>query len=89
MVFFIFIQILIEHSVSNSGVPDQTPRTGASDLDLCCLPMSHKKDARLIWVYLNLFLFGYIITFINGISDIRNAHFMHSLDFDSHSIQSN
>ena len=22
----------------------------ASDLDLHCLPMSHKKDARLIWV---------------------------------------
>ena len=21
-----------------------------SDLGLCCLPMSHKKDARLIWV---------------------------------------
>ena len=34
MVFFIFIQILIEHSA-------------ASDLGLHCLPMS-KKDARLI-----------------------------------------
>ena len=89
MEFFIFIQILIEHSVSNSGDPDQTQHSAASDLGLCCLPMSHKKDARLMLVHLNLFLFGYIITFINGISDNRNAHFMHSLDFDPHSIQSN
>ena len=46
MVFFIFIQILI----SNSGEPDQTPRFVASDLVLHCLPSSHKKDPRLIWV---------------------------------------
>ena len=26
------------------------PRTAASDLGLCGLPMSHKKDARLKWV---------------------------------------
>ena len=24
--------------------------SAASDLDLHCLPMSHKKNARLIWV---------------------------------------
>ena len=24
--------------------------TAASDLGLCCLSMSHRKDARLIWV---------------------------------------
>ena len=35
---------------TNSGGPDQTPRFAASDLTLYCLPMSHKKDARLIWV---------------------------------------
>ena len=34
----------------NSGDPDQTPRSAASDLGLHCLSMSHKKDARLIWV---------------------------------------
>ena len=34
---FHFIQILIERSV-------------ASDFGLYCLPMSHKKDAGLIWV---------------------------------------
>ena len=27
-----------------------TPRSVASDLGLHCLPMSHRKDARLIWV---------------------------------------
>ena len=35
---------------ANSGETDQTPRYAASDLVLHCLPMSHKKDARLIWV---------------------------------------
>ena len=47
MVSFIFIQFLI--LLANSGNPDQTPRYVASDLDLHCLPLSHKKDARLIW----------------------------------------
>ena len=49
--FFIFIQFLIiEYSVSNSGDPDQTPHSPASDLGMHCLPMSHKKGARRIWV---------------------------------------
>ena len=30
--------------------PDGTPSFAASRLGLICLPMSHKKDARLIWV---------------------------------------
>ena len=34
----------------NSGDPDQTPHSVASDLGLHCLPMSHKKDARHIWI---------------------------------------
>ena len=34
----------------NSGDPDQTPRSAASDLGLHRLHMSNKKDARLIWV---------------------------------------
>ena len=37
------IQILIEHSVSSSGDPDQTPHSVATDLGLHFLPMSHKK----------------------------------------------
>ena len=32
------------------GEPDQMPHFAASDLVLHCLPMSHKKDARLILV---------------------------------------
>ena len=52
MAFFIFIQILIKHSGrKQNGDPDQTPpHTAESDLGLHCLFMSHKKDARLIWV---------------------------------------
>ena len=39
----------------NSGDPDQTPHSLASDLGLHCLPMSNKKDARHIWVKMQLF----------------------------------
>ena len=35
---------------SNRIAPDGTPRFAASHLGLFCLPMYHKKDARLIWV---------------------------------------
>ena len=35
---------------ANSGDPDQTPHSVASDLARRCLPMSYKKDARHIWV---------------------------------------
>ena len=35
---------------ANSGDPDQTPHCAVSDIVLHCLPMSPKKDARLIWV---------------------------------------
>ena len=35
---------------ANSGDPDQTPHSVASDPGQHCLPMSHKKDARYIWV---------------------------------------
>ena len=40
---------------ANSGDPDQTPHSVASDLGLHFLPMSHKKDARHIWVKMQLF----------------------------------
>ena len=46
MVFLIFIQFFI----ANSGDPEQTPPFAASDLGLHCLPISQKKDARLILV---------------------------------------
>ena len=35
---------------ANDGYLNQRPRSVASDLGLHCLPMSHKKDAMLIWV---------------------------------------
>ena len=39
---------------ANRIAPDGTPRFAASHLGLFCLHMSHKKDARLIWVNLDL-----------------------------------
>ena len=35
---------------ANSGDPDQTLHSVAFDLGLHYLPMSHKNDARHIWV---------------------------------------
>ena len=42
----------------NSGDPDQTPHSVASDLGLRCLPMSHIKDARHIHVWVNKKRYG-------------------------------
>ena len=50
MVFFIFIQILIEHSVSKQWRPRSDADSAAPDLGLHCLPMSYKKGSRFIWV---------------------------------------
>ena len=44
---------------ANSGDPDQRQHSVASDLVRHFLPMSHKKDARHIWVKMQLF--GYLI----------------------------
>ena len=49
MVVYIFIQFL-NILKANSRDPDQTPHFAVSGLGLHCLPMSHKKGARLIWV---------------------------------------
>ena len=46
MELFTSIQILIEYYVSKQW----RHCSAASDLGLQWLPMSHKKDARLIWV---------------------------------------
>ena len=40
---------------ANSGDPDQTPHSVASDLSLPYLPLTHKKDAMHIWVKMQLF----------------------------------
>ena len=36
--------------LADSVDPDQMPRSAAYDLGLHCLPASHLRDARLIWV---------------------------------------
>ena len=35
---------------ANRIAQDGTPRFAASNLGLFCLPVSHRKDARLIWL---------------------------------------
>ena len=45
---------------ANRIVPDGTPRSAASHLGLCCLPMSHKRDARLKWVKFNIGILSWI-----------------------------
>ena len=56
MVFFIFIQILIDVKLANSGIPDQAQHSAASDQGLHCLRTYHKKEARRIRVKLPLSL---------------------------------
>ena len=46
---------------ANSGDPDQMPHSVAPDLGLHYLPMSHKKDARHIWVKMQLFCLSHIV----------------------------
>ena len=48
--FFILFHFSMKFIKANRIGPDGTPRSAASHLGLFCLPMSHKKDARLIWV---------------------------------------
>ena len=43
--------------LGNRIAPDGTPRSAASHLGLFCLPMSHKRDARLILVNFNVSYF--------------------------------
>ena len=48
--FLFHFSMKIMVHVANRIAPDGTPRFAASHLGLICLPMSHKKDARLLWV---------------------------------------
>ena len=41
---------------ANRIAPDGTPRSAASHLGLFCLPMSHKRDARLKLVNVILYV---------------------------------
>ena len=49
-IFSFLFEFLYKIMQANSEDPDQMPHSVASDLGLHCLPMSHKKDARHIWV---------------------------------------
>ena len=48
--FLFLFNFSIKFMSANRRAPDGTLRFAASHLGLFCLPMSHKKDARLIWV---------------------------------------
>ena len=45
--FFFLSNFSMKFLCANRIAPDGTPRSAASYLGLCCLPMSHKKDARI------------------------------------------
>ena len=45
--FYFLSDFWMKFLCANSIAPDGTPRSAASHLGLFCLPMSHKKDARL------------------------------------------
>ena len=49
-IFPVLFKFSLKLMQANSEEPDQTPHSLASDLVLHYLPMSHKKDARHIWV---------------------------------------
>ena len=48
--FKILIHFLRKFLQANRIPPDGTLRSAVSHLGLFCLPMSHKRDARLKWV---------------------------------------
>ena len=75
MLFFHFLQIPIESSVGKQRRSwSDTAFCAVSDLSLHCLPMSHKKDTRLVWVY----VCGGIHQFIKGQN--RKHHIIMLLD---------
>ena len=51
---------------ANSGDPDQTPRSAASDLGLHCLPITLLRVSRLQWVNNKMFrsFLGNIIAYV-------------------------
>ena len=48
--FSFLFHFLMKIMSANRIAPDGMPRLAASNLGLFCLPMSHKKGTRLIWV---------------------------------------
>ena len=45
--FYFLSRFSMKSFQANRIAPDGTPHSVASHLGLCCLPMSHKRDARL------------------------------------------
>ena len=45
--FYFLSHFSMKFLYANRIAPDGTPRSAASHLELFCLPMSHKRDARL------------------------------------------
>ena len=45
--FYFLFNFSMKFLQANRIAPDGTPRSAASHLGLYCLPMSHKRDARL------------------------------------------
>ena len=45
--FYFLSHLTMKFLCANRIVPDGMPHSAASHLGLCCLPMSHKKDASL------------------------------------------
>ena len=46
--FYFLSHFSMKFLCANRIAPDKTPHSAASHLGLYCLPMSHKRDARLI-----------------------------------------
>ena len=47
MILNFLFNFLMKFLQANRIAPNGSPRSAVSHLVLCCLPMSHKKDARL------------------------------------------
>ena len=66
---------------ANSGDPDQTPRSAASDLGLHCLPITLLRVSRLQWVNCQIqevmFLSKMNINFSTGKSSTTLSYVMH------------
>ena len=71
--FHFSMKIMSAKSIAQDG----TWRLAASHLGLFCLPMSHKKDTRLIWIkwsiYLIFFLLVAIFDLVYNVESILNS----------------
>ena len=72
---FHFHLIFMKIKKANRIAPSGAPRFAAPHLVLFCLPMSHKKDARLICVWrIRTLKYIYVSTDANGLSRVIRKH---------------